>query len=69
MAKRKQLVRPSTERKVKRGFEDREDFTDQGITIKWSWIRRLLDFLKQGKINRRKRNREKYVNTKVPSGK
>lgn len=74
MAKRKQFIKPFADseanfRTEKRHGQDREDFTEQGITIKWSWIQKLIEYLKQGKRNRIKRNREKNVNTKISSSK
>lgn len=69
MAKRERITKSIAEREVESRFEKREDFTDQGINIKWSWFRTLVEFLKQGKRNRIKRNREKNVNTKISSSK
>lgn len=61
MAKRKQFIKPFADSEVKIGFEerhgqDREDFTEQGLTIKWSWIRRLIDILIEAREKRKKRN-------------
>lgn len=65
MAKSKQIIRPLADSEIKIGLEKRKDFTEQGLTIKWTWIKKLIEFLKQGKQNRIKRNRGKNVSTKI----
>ena len=65
----------SKEYKENKYFDDRPDLGQQEITIKWSWIKKLYNFLIQGKKNRIERHRKrvnkyknkirKNVNTKV----
>ncbi len=54
--------------KENKDFDDRPDVGQKGITIKWSWIKELYNFLIQGKKNRIERHRkrvEKNGNTDV----
>lgn len=56
MAKSKQVIRPLADSENYKRFEEREDFTEQGLTIKWNWIRKLIDFLIEAREKRKKRN-------------
>lgn len=56
MAKSKQVIRPLADSEIKIGLEKRKDFTEQGLTIKWNWIRKFIDFLIEAREKRKKRN-------------
>lgn len=56
MAKSERDIRPFENSETQRRFEKRQDFTEQGITIKWSWIRQFIDFLIQAKEKRKLRH-------------
>ena len=60
MAKKKQHIR--FERHSQN--QKREDFTDQGIEISWSFITDLIEILKKAKQNRIERNRVKNAENK-----
>lgn len=64
MAEREEDFRFQRNGKAEEYFSDKPDVGQKEVTIKWSWVKKLISFLKQGKENRRKRHIER-INTKA----
>lgn len=62
MAEREEDFRFQRNGKTEEYFSEKPDLGQSEVTIKWSWVKNLIGFLKQGKMNRLKRYLKRVKN-------